>query len=132
MTKNEFMQLLQQRNYLISTIQADKTSIETTEDSIDKMELNIMKLQHDMKSTKMQQVIDEINAKVKNLQKGIANAKDELEKKGGRRDTLRQRQDELARVVSEIEKEKKIMAGDFSDAQVEQEQPRLDKRFKRP
>ena len=78
MEDKEYRALLQQRSYLIESLNAKKSSIENYNNYIEKADQNIIKNKMKLKDTKMVQVVEELNGIIKGLQEGIEKSKKQI------------------------------------------------------
>lgn len=124
MDDRQYRALLQQRSYLLETINSRKNGMNTMKDYIDKAEHNILKLRMEIKNETMIQVRTEIQLKIVNIQNGIKNATKEIKKI---EEFFNQEQETLNKVIEKINKEKKILAGEYYDDEVEAKEVKIKK-----
>lgn len=115
MTDRDYRALLQQRSYLVETINTKEKGIKNLKEYVEKAESNIMKQRIALKDSRLPQVKDEINSKINSIKVGIENAKNEILRMEKQ---LKVDKEAFDKVVSEIENEKKILAGEYYDDQI--------------
>lgn len=113
-TDKDYKALLQQRTYLVETINAREKGINNLKEYIERAETNVFKQRVALKDTRLTQIKEEINSKINTIRVGIENARNEID---AMEKQLKVDKDAFDKVVKEIEDEKKILAGEFYESE---------------
>lgn len=114
-TDRDYKALLQQRSYLVETINAREKGIKNLKEYIERAESNVFKQRMALKDTRLTQIKEEINSKINTIRVGIENARNEIEVM---EKSLKVDKEAFDKVVKEIEDEKKILAGEFYESEL--------------
>lgn len=114
MTDRDYKALLQQRSFLVETINAREKGIKNLKEYIERAEANVFKQRVALKDTRLTQIKEEINAKINTIRVGIENARNEIDVMEKQ---LKVDKEAFDKVVKEIEDEKKILAGEFYESE---------------
>lgn len=114
-TDRDYKALLQQRSYLVETINAREKGIKNLKEYIERAESNIFKQRMALKDTRLTQIKEEINSKINTIRVGIENARNEIDIMEKQ---LKVDKEAFDKVVKEIEDEKKILAGEFYESEL--------------
>ena len=112
MRAEEYNNLKCQLRQIQMDIETKKKSLSTYDDYIETADMKIIKLKIELKDSRMPQVIREIEAKIKNIQTGVANAKGE---RARIEEIMKSQEVKLVGVQTEVNAEKKILAGNYED-----------------
>lgn len=113
-TDKDYKALLQQRSFLVETINAREKGIKNLKEYIERAEANVFRQRVALKDTRLTQIKEEINAKINTIRVGIENARNEIDVMEKQ---LKVDKEAFEKVVKEIEDEKKILAGEFYESE---------------
>ena len=113
-TDRDYKALLQQRSFLVETINAREKGIKNLKEYIERAEANVFKQRVALKDTRLTQIKEEINTKINAIRVGIENARNEIDIMEKQ---LKVDKEAFDKVVKEIEDEKKILAGEFYESE---------------
>lgn len=116
MNDREYRMLLQQRTFLNDSVNAKKDGIKNLTTYIERAENTVLKCKMDIKETRLPQVIEELTLKIKSITGGIENAGKEILEITK---FMKLEQEQFNKIVIEIEKQKKILAGEYYDEELE-------------